>query len=116
MSEQNKALVREILNEIDNGNLAVLEDHPGMHETIPFLTALQQAAELHSREIQEQLADGDWVITRSISEITLKVDAMGTPAGTDMVVETIAMYKVVDGIIVKQHAQGNRIDVTNPWD
>lgn len=116
MSEQNKALVREVLDRAWSGDLSVLEEHPGMHEIIPFMTAASQMAEVHSRTIHEQLADGEWVITRSITESTINQDVMGVAAGTRITTEAISMHRVVDGVIVKQHTQGGRIDVPNPWD
>ena len=109
-TEQNKALVRHVLEETWRGNLDILNDHPGMHETIPFITALTASVKFSRQEIVQQLTDGDWVITRFVSQGKVLKDFMGVPAGTENQVETIMMHLIQNGTIVEQHAQGGPIN------
>ena len=111
MSEKNKAIVKDIWERAWGGDLSGFEEHPGLHELLPTIRAMAAIEADETNTIHEMLADGDWVIARFTSEMTLRQAAMGMEAGSHMVFETIAMYKVVNGVIVKQHSQGGRIDV-----
>ena len=106
---QNKALVRHVLEEEWRGNFNLLREHPGLHEAIPFLSELHAAVDFSSREIMEQLAEGDWVVTRLLNTGTTAKDFMGTPAGIPMKMEVILMQKVQDGKIVESHGQGGQV-------
>jgi predicted ester cyclase len=111
MSEKNKALVRDILERGWNGDLSGFEDNPGLQELLPTIRAVMTMDADSTNTLHELLADGDWVIARFTSEMTLRSAAMGMEAGAHMVFETIAMYKVENGVVVKQHSQGGRSDV-----
>ena len=97
-TEENKAVVRRLAQELEQGNLAILNEHPGLDEvrpTIMQLLAARQTAPIQER-IEEMIAEGDWVAVRVIRS--------GGSFGAG--VEEIAMCKIVDGKIVKQHSQG----------
>ena len=111
MSEKNKALVKDILERGWAGDLSGFEEHPGLHELLPTIRAVSSMNADSTNTLHELLADGDWVIARFTSEMTLNEEAMGMEAGSHLVFETIAMYKVVNGVVVKQHSQGGRIDI-----
>jgi len=100
-TEENKAVLRRLNEELDRGNLAILDQHPGLDEVHPMLMQLLEAR--HSGLIQERteeiIAEGDWVVVRVIRT--------GGPFGDG--VEEIAMLKIVDGHILKQHSQGGPI-------
>jgi predicted ester cyclase len=104
-----KQFVVDFFNEVWSGNLALLEEHPGMHETIPFLSALLDAVEVLDNEVAQQLVDGPWVVTRAVNTIYYKKEFMGVPAGQQQRVETIMMHKIENGVIVKQHGQGGPV-------
>ncbi len=105
-AEQNKAIVRHMLHDLWGGNLEILNDHPGLHESIPFITELMASVDFSSQEIVQQLADGEWVVTRFLSTGVNNRDFMGRPAGTEGHVETIMLHRIEDGLIVEQRAQG----------
>ena len=107
--EQNKILVHHVLEEVWGGNLDILNDHPGMHESIPFIKQLSESVDFSRREIVQQLTDGDWVVTRIEMDATNVKAFMGMPAGAHAQVETIMMHRIENGIIVEQHSQGGRI-------
>lgn len=109
MSEQNRRLVEDVLEQWFDGNLEVMEEHPGLHELIPNMKMLQEVSELESWQLHEMLTDGDWVVVRVTSQSTVLQDYMNYKAGEHVSSEFIGMYRVVDGVIVKQHSQGGRI-------
>ena len=97
-TEENKAVIRQLAQELAQGNLAILDEHPGLDEVRPMamqILAARQTAHIEER-IAEMIAEGDWVAVRVIRS--------GGPFGAG--IEEIAMCKVVDGKIVKQHSQG----------
>ncbi len=63
------------------------------------ILAARQSAHIEER-IEEVIAEGDWVAVRVIRS--------GGPFGDG--IEEIAMCKVVDGKIVKQHSQGGPLN------
>jgi hypothetical protein len=109
-AEQNKALVRHLLEEVWRGNLDILNQHPGMHDSILFLKQLAESVDFSKREMVQQLTDGDWVVTRFVSAGTNIKDFMGMPVGMYVQMEMILMHQIQNGMIVKQHAHGGRIE------
>lgn len=108
-TSENKAIVRHVIEEGWRSNFDALREHPALHETIPFLKEANAAAEFSSQEIMEQVAEGDWVVTRALQVGTHVKDFMGIPTGTRVKVELIMMHRIEDGVIVEQHSQGGRI-------
>ncbi len=108
-TEQNKALVRHVLAEVWRDNFAILDDHPGMHESIAYLKQLAEAVDFSQRDIVQQVADGEWVVTRLVGVGTNAKDFMGMPAGTQAQMETIIMQRIENGKIVEQYGQSGRI-------
>ena len=99
--EENKAVLRRLAEELEKGNLAILDEHPGLDEVrlmVMQLLAARKSANIQER-IEEMIGEGDWV--------ALRVIRSGGPFGDG--VEEIAMCKVVDGKIVRQHSQGGPI-------
>ncbi len=100
--EENKAVVRRLVQELEQGNLAILDQHPGLDEVRPMLMqflAAHQAGMIQQR-FEEMIAEGEWVAMRIIRT--------GGPFGAG--VEELAMFRIVDGHIVKQHSQGGPIE------
>jgi hypothetical protein len=100
-TEENKAVLRRLNEELDRGNLAILDQHPGLDEVHPMLMQLLAARQsgLIQERTEEIIAEGDWVAVRVIRT--------GGPFGDG--VEEIAMLKIVDGHILKQYSQGGSI-------
>ena len=116
--EKNKVVVRRFFEELDNGNLDVVEELVSEdfidHDPPPFpglaegRAGLKQVAEMFWKatpgrhEIQEQLAEGDKVITRLRGIGKHEGVLAGIPAsGNEMDVKAIAIYRVQDGKIVE---------------
>jgi steroid delta-isomerase-like uncharacterized protein len=116
--DENKALVRRFFQELDNGNLDVIDelvaedfiehDPPPFPELAEGHAGLKQAAEMFWRAtpghhiIEDQVAEGDKVVTRLRGVGKHEDELAGIPAsGNDLDVKAIAIYRVEDGKIVE---------------
>ena len=97
-TDENKAVLHRLMQELAQGNLDILNEHPGLDDVRPMLMQLLDLRKTMTiqEQIEEMIAEGDWVAVRVIR--------IGGPFGDG--VEEIAMCKIVDGKIVKQHSQG----------
>lgn len=110
-TEQNKAVVRHVLSELWNGNFAIADEHAGIQEIIPFIQHIHGAMTNSVHELVQQVADGEWVASRFVTEATHSGVFMGMPpTGERVLSETLMFHRVVNGIIVEQHSQGGRVD------
>ena len=116
--EENKALVRRFYEEIDKGNIdamdeLVAEDYIN-HDPPPFpgltsgLAGLKQAfkafweATPGTHEIEDQIAEGDKVVTRLRGVGRHEGELFGIPAsGNEMNVKAIAIHRIANGKIVE---------------
>jgi predicted ester cyclase len=107
-AEALKSLVRHVVEEAACGNLDILQEHPGLRETIPFQRALNEAFSERTVTFALQFTDGEWVASRTIfSQIHTGV-FMGIPATHRRVEhEVLLLHRIVDGKIVQQHAQAD---------
>ena|SRR6266849_3748694 len=116
-AEQNKALVRRFYEEIDKGNLAAMDDLVAEdyidHSPPPFPFAsgregLKQAFKLFWEAtpgyhlIEDQIAEGDKVVTRLTAYGAHESDLPGIPAtGSKLEMTAIAIHRIADGKIVE---------------
>jgi len=122
-AEQNKALVQRWLEGVDTGDVRVVDefvsadyaDHnpppfPGLSPGIEgsreaFSHALKVFSDFH-HEINDQYADGDWVITRITGYGKHTGEFLGIPpTGKDVKMEGITVHRIVDGKLVEHWAQ-----------
>lgn len=122
-TEDNKALVRRWLQDVDTGDVGVVDKYvaPSIvdHNPPPFqgpATGIEGARHAFSyalgafsgfrHEIEDQFADGDHVITRITGYGTHSGEFMGIPAtGREVKMEGIAIHRIVDGQLVEHWAQ-----------
>ena len=126
--EENKALVRRFYEQIDKGNIEamdelVAEDYLD-HNPAPFpgLAAgregLKQAFKMFweatpgYHHIEDQIAEGDKVVTRLTSYGKHVGDLPGAPAtGNDMKMTSITIHRIADGRLVEKWAEKDVISL-----
>src|SRR2546423_15649691 len=121
-SEENKALVRRFYAEIDKGNLDAMDelvaenyiDHnprpfPGLS---PGRAGLKQAFEIFWKatpgyhHIEDQIAEGDKVVTRMISYGKHEGDLPGAPrTGNELKMTSITIHRIANGKLVEKWAE-----------
>jgi steroid delta-isomerase-like uncharacterized protein len=117
MSEQNKAFVRHLIEEvIGRGNFALVDqfvapDYVG-HSSSPemntreghkqFLVALRPAFPDLELTVEDQIAEGDKVVTRWTARGTHKSEFTGVPpTGKQVVMDGIDIDRIADGKLVE---------------
>lgn len=121
-NESNKALVRRFYEEIDKGNIEVIDelvaDDYLDHSPPPFpgLAAgregLKQAFKLFAKatpgkhRIEDQIAEGDKVVTRLTSFGKHDGDLPGAPrTGNDMEMTSITIHRIAEGKLVEKWSE-----------
>lgn len=122
LSEQNKALVSRFYEEIDKGNIEVLDelvaedyiDHnpPPFPGLAPGREGLKQAFRIFQQatpgvhRIEEQIAEGDKVVTRLTSTGKHEGDLPGAPrTGNDLKMTSITIHRIAGGKLVEKWAE-----------
>jgi predicted ester cyclase len=121
-TEENKALVRRFYEEIDKGNLAAMDelvaeeyiDHnpppiPGLQ---PGREGLKQFFKLFweatpgSHRIEDQIAEGDKVVTRLTAVGKHVGDLPGAPrTGNDLRMTSITIHRIAGGKLVEKWSE-----------
>ena len=117
-TEENKALVRRFYEEIDNGNFDVLDelvaedylDHnpppfpmPPGRQGIRAACTLFWEATPGRHVIEDQIAEGDKVVTRLTAYGKHEADLPGIPrTGNDMEMTATVIHRIADGKLVEK--------------
>ena len=121
-AEENKRLVRRFYEEIDKGNLDAMDelvdenyiDHnPPRFPGLPSgRQGLKEAFKIFWKatpghhEIQEQIAEGDKVVTRMTSYGKHEGDLPGAPrTGNDLKISSITIHRIANGKLVEKWAE-----------
>jgi predicted ester cyclase len=121
-TEENKALVRRFYEEIDKGNIDILDelmaedyvDHnpppfPGIapgREGVKYAFKIFWDATPGYHTIEDQIAEGDKVVTRLTSYGKHTGDLPGAPAtGNEMKMTSITIHRIADGKLVEKWAE-----------
>jgi serine phosphatase RsbU (regulator of sigma subunit)/ketosteroid isomerase-like protein len=124
--EKNKALVRRFLEAQAKGNLNVIDevltphfvDHDRLPGQAPDREGYKRAiAEYHAAFsnvrflVEDQVAEGDKVVTRFIVRATHdRRELMGVaPTGREVTYKAMAIHRIVGGKIVEEWAEGSNI-------
>jgi predicted SnoaL-like aldol condensation-catalyzing enzyme len=126
--EQNKALVRRFYEEIDKGNIGILDelvaedyiDHnpppfpnlPTGREGVKESFRIFQQATPGSHHIEAQIAEGDKVVTRLTSVGKHEGDLPGAPrTGNDMKMTSITIHRIVNGRLVEKWSEKDMVSL-----
>ena len=126
MSEENKALVRRWFAELDKGNWQIVDDliavdyidhNPPLPDMAPGREGVKQAnAILRAafpdvrHTIEDQLAEGDKVVTRVTGRVTFQGAILGIPpTGKLITIEGIAIHRIAGGQLVEHWATANQL-------
>ena len=117
-TEENKALVRRFYQEIDNGNLEAMDelvaedyiDHsPPPFPVSPGREGLKEAFKLFweatpgHHKIEDQLAEGDKVVTRMTAYGKHEGALPGIPrTGNDLTMTAVVIHRIADGKLVEK--------------
>jgi predicted ester cyclase len=121
-TESNKALVRRFYEEIDKGNIDAMDelvaenylDHnpPPFPGLAPGREGLKQAFKIFwkatpgSHRIEEQLAEGDKVVTRMSSFGKHEGDLPGAPrTGNDLKMTSITIHRIENGKLAEKWSE-----------
>lgn len=122
INDDNKALVRRFYEEIDKGNIDILDelvaedyiDHnpPPLPGLSPGREGLKQAFRLFqhatpgTHRIEEQIAEGDKVVTRLTSIGKHEGDLPGAPrTGNDLKMTSITIHRIANGKLVEKWSE-----------
>ncbi len=133
MSEENKALVRQWFEEVDKGNPTAedtflsrdyidhappLPDMPPGPEGVKQANALLRAAFpdiLHT--IEDQIAEGDKVMTRLGGRGTFQGEILGIPPNGKVVdIKGIAVHRIANGKLVEHWAVSDKLSFLQQMD
>jgi serine phosphatase RsbU (regulator of sigma subunit)/ketosteroid isomerase-like protein len=126
--EENKALVRRFLEEQAKGNLDVIDELlspdfvdrgllPGQGPTREdfkrSVTEILDAFSIISFTIEEQIAEGDTVVTKYTERSVITGEFVGLPpTGTEENFEGIYIHRISDGKITQEWSQANTLHTT----
>jgi len=127
-AETNKALVRRFYEEIDKGNLEALDelvaeayvDHspPPIPGLVAGREGLKQAFKVFweatpgYHRIEDQIAEGDKVVTRLTSFGKHTGDLPGAPAtGNEMKMTSITIHRIEDGKLAEKWSEKDMISL-----
>src|SRR5829696_6821021 len=126
--EENKALVRRFLDEQAKGNLDVIDELlspdfvdrgllPGQGPTREdfkrSVAEILDAFSIISFTIEEQIAEGDTVVTKYKERSVIRGEFGGLPpTGTEENFEGIYIHRIADGKITEEWSQANTLHTT----
>lgn len=107
-AETLKSLVRHVVEEVTRGNLDILQEHPGLRESIPMHRALNAGFSQRKVIFALQFTEGEWVASRIMaSQVHTGMFMDIPPTHKQVEHEVLLMHRVVAGKIVQEHAQAD---------
>jgi predicted ester cyclase len=126
--EENKALVRRFLEEQAKGNLDVIDEllspdfvdrslvpgqGPRREDFKRSIAEILDAFSIISFTIEEQIAEGDTVVTKYTEKSVIRGEWFGMPpTGTEENFQGIYIHRISDGKIIEEWSQANTLHTT----
>jgi serine phosphatase RsbU (regulator of sigma subunit)/ketosteroid isomerase-like protein len=126
--KNNKALVRRFLEEVSRGNISVIDELlspafvdrsllPGQGPTREdfkrSVAEILDAFSSTSFTIEEQIAEGDTVVTKYKERSVIRGEFGGLPpTGTEEMFEGIYIHRISDDMIIEEWSQANTLHTT----
>ena len=108
LAEENKATVRRLHEALNEGNLAALDEHPGLGEFKAMYGRLLVAFPDTRNTIERLVAEDDWVAYHLAVRGTHQGEWLGfAPTGRQVAWEVDGMYRLAGGQIVGGYGQAN---------
>ena len=108
LAEENKATVRRLQEALNEGNLATLDEHPGLGEFKAMYGRLLVAFPDAYTTIERLVAEDDWVAYHLAVRGTHQGEWLGfAPTGRQVAWEVDGMYRLAGGQIVGGYGQAN---------
>ncbi len=115
MPEQNKAIIRRWIEELDKHNFEIIDEvvspdaifhFPGntmrFEEYKQFVHSIYEGLPDLHHNIEDLIAEGDRVVLRATDSGTHKGEVMGlAPAGNKVTISAIGIFRFVEGKIVE---------------
>jgi serine phosphatase RsbU (regulator of sigma subunit)/predicted ester cyclase len=127
-TEENKAIVRRFLEDLAKGNLDVIDEllapdfvdrslMPGQGPTREdfkrSVAEILDAFSTTSFTIEEQIAEGETVVTKYTERSVIQGEWAGLPpTGTEEMFEGIYIHRISDGKIIEEWSQANTLHTT----
>jgi serine phosphatase RsbU (regulator of sigma subunit) len=128
LAEENKAIVRRFLEELAKGNLDVIDElvapdfvdrslMPGQGPTREdYKRSVEEILEAFSTTsftIEEQIAEGDTIVTKYTERSIIRGAFAGLPpTGTEEMFEGIHIHRISGGKIIEEWSQANTLHTT----
>ncbi|NJM06237.1 hypothetical protein HC891_08635, partial [Candidatus Gracilibacteria bacterium] len=113
----NKALIAQLFEAVNRGDFALLDPHPGFHETRQYVPPMHQLfADWRTAHFQ-QIAEGELVFTYAAIEMTHCGPFAGVaPSGMRVCLELWSFNEVRDGIVLQHNSASSWADVLRQLD
>ena len=104
-TETNKMIMRQVMEALDRGDWATIEQHPGLYETLEHFPQLHAAFPDMHTDIEQEIVAGDLITTVVTVRATHEQSFLGIPAtGKQVSFMVIGLDRIEDGKIVEHWA------------
>lgn len=111
-TETNKALLAQLFEAINRADFALLDPHPGFHETRQYVPPMHQLFADWQTTHMQQIAEGDLVFSYCAVAMTQRGPFAGVaPTGRRITLELWSLDEVRDGLVVQHNSASTWADV-----
>jgi len=112
LTEANKALISTIFGQVWNGDLAVLDPHPGYWQTRQVFPMLRASFHMIEEIAAQMIAEGDMVFSYGAIQLVNHGPMAGlSPTGKQVVMVSCVIDEVQDNLVVQHNGSATWPDV-----